>query len=553
MTEPKPSFVSRLSFRSSKSNNPHSGNKRSQNESTDSLDNSSVDKLHSERPVTPRRENDPVPASPTTTPSRSRPHSRLTRHRSDSAATTASRVLKGHTHSLSQSQERDKDEDKEKEKDKTKKGSVSGWVGDAVAGVMNRGSGGAGTTKSRKVVDKETFATLADSEDEDGSGESDKKSGRWSRRRRSVVSNHSAKSSRSHISEGGRSNSRASGRREEGSFSYTSKKVVKALYDFSGSSDELSFKAGAEIVVLNEVLDEWWLGETSDGRKGLFPSNYTTMVSTSSLPLKTSGVTGTLNATNAISGNKRRNSATGNVLGLAHLSRTGSFVSSEDDESRRTLVEGADDKAGESSDDDSGSFDGFGGGYGHERIVPVVPRGEMDIISGPRPRGGGRDVFGNDSGDETILNDSFNTTTRTAGVQRNSQVLASFAGPERHPALAGITTTRSSNQDSDPNDSFTRSPTKRAAPPPPPRRRSNVGNTGSAPPLPARNLIPGRSKSTTSVPQTFLTPGGDGENGTTGLGRSKSENNSPFESQSELDLGLAKVVNPFRRQPGLGL
>jgi hypothetical protein len=52
------------------------------------------------------------------------------------------------------------------------------------------------------------------------------------------------------------------------------KKVVRALYDFSGSTDELSFKSGNEIIVLNEVLDDWWMGEL-DGQRGLFPMSYT--------------------------------------------------------------------------------------------------------------------------------------------------------------------------------------------------------------------------------------------------------------------------------------
>jgi len=37
--------------------------------------------------------------------------------------------------------------------------------------------------------------------------------------------------------------------------------------------DELSFKAGTEIAVLNEVLDDWWMGEV-DGQTGLFPTSY---------------------------------------------------------------------------------------------------------------------------------------------------------------------------------------------------------------------------------------------------------------------------------------
>ena len=52
------------------------------------------------------------------------------------------------------------------------------------------------------------------------------------------------------------------------------KKIVRALHDFSGSTDELSFKSGDEIIVLNEVLDDWWMGEL-DGQRGLFPMSYT--------------------------------------------------------------------------------------------------------------------------------------------------------------------------------------------------------------------------------------------------------------------------------------
>jgi hypothetical protein len=55
------------------------------------------------------------------------------------------------------------------------------------------------------------------------------------------------------------------------------KKVVRALHDFAGSSEELSFKTGDEILVVNEVLDEWWMGEL-DGRKGLFPTVYTEII-----------------------------------------------------------------------------------------------------------------------------------------------------------------------------------------------------------------------------------------------------------------------------------
>ncbi|KAG1740594.1 hypothetical protein EDB19DRAFT_1851451 [Suillus lakei] len=61
-----------------------------------------------------------------------------------------------------------------------------------------------------------------------------------------------------------------------------SRKLVRALHDFTGSSDELTFKAGDEITVIHEVLDDWWLGVLSNGRKGLFPTTYTETISWSS-------------------------------------------------------------------------------------------------------------------------------------------------------------------------------------------------------------------------------------------------------------------------------
>ncbi|KAL0571451.1 hypothetical protein V5O48_010520 [Marasmius crinis-equi] len=60
------------------------------------------------------------------------------------------------------------------------------------------------------------------------------------------------------------------------------RKIVRALHDFNGSSDELSFKAGEEIVVVNEVLEGWWMGEiragVGKGKRGLFPVPYTEIV-----------------------------------------------------------------------------------------------------------------------------------------------------------------------------------------------------------------------------------------------------------------------------------
>ncbi|GAA5852461.1 hypothetical protein JCM9279_003455 [Rhodotorula babjevae] len=49
---------------------------------------------------------------------------------------------------------------------------------------------------------------------------------------------------------------------------------VRGLYDFEGeSSDELPFRRGDTIRVLEKVSDEWWRGELR-GRTGIFPTNY---------------------------------------------------------------------------------------------------------------------------------------------------------------------------------------------------------------------------------------------------------------------------------------
>ncbi|KAI8083055.1 uncharacterized protein BX664DRAFT_339715 [Halteromyces radiatus] len=57
------------------------------------------------------------------------------------------------------------------------------------------------------------------------------------------------------------------------------KKLRKAIYDFQGeSSDELSFRIGDIITVVEPVDEGWWMGEMDDlgsKRRGIFPVNYT--------------------------------------------------------------------------------------------------------------------------------------------------------------------------------------------------------------------------------------------------------------------------------------
>ncbi|CAO3629550.1 unnamed protein product [Mucor hiemalis] len=52
----------------------------------------------------------------------------------------------------------------------------------------------------------------------------------------------------------------------------------KAVYDFAGDNvDELSFRTGELISVIEEVDEGWWLGEIGD-RRGIFPVNYTELI-----------------------------------------------------------------------------------------------------------------------------------------------------------------------------------------------------------------------------------------------------------------------------------
>jgi hypothetical protein len=175
----------------------------------------------------------------------SRPTSRASRKRTDSEATA------GGT-------------EKDKGDKSGKRISVADWASNAVSSMTGRAK-----------KDKDQFASLVDDDSDDDGG----------RLRRSSSSiSFATKHSKSKSKE---SLSNASPRiptRISKPLSLQGKKLVRALHDFTGSTDELTFKAGDEIVVLNEVLDGWWMGEL-DSQKGLFPTAYTVVISTS--PSKT--------------------------------------------------------------------------------------------------------------------------------------------------------------------------------------------------------------------------------------------------------------------------
>ncbi|KAF7975976.1 hypothetical protein HWV62_8122 [Athelia sp. TMB] len=174
----------------------------------------------------------------------SRPTSRAERKRSDSTATAGGTS----------------------EKEKTtigKKQGMAGWASSAVSSVTNRGK------KST-----EQFAALTDGEDSDADG-----AVRPNLKRQSSsgatssfsLKRHSKTKSKESVAA---ASPKVSARSLRAPSRQESSKVVRALYDFTGSPDELTFKAGDEITVVNEVIDGWWMGELGNQR-GLFPTTYT--------------------------------------------------------------------------------------------------------------------------------------------------------------------------------------------------------------------------------------------------------------------------------------
>ena len=197
----------------------------------------------------------------------SRPSSRASRRRADSAATV------GAGEKEKEIEEKEKEKEQEKEKDKSSvRLSVAGWASSAIDSVMN----------GRGKKDKENFATLAD--DEVGANGEEKSSSTRPPllRRRSSKSQPGSKKNTPSSSPS--TTFRSLKPFASGSSSGTPK-MVRATEDFTGSVDELSFRIGDEIVLLNEVIEGWWMGELR-GKKGLFPTSYTEPIHSSPSPAK---------------------------------------------------------------------------------------------------------------------------------------------------------------------------------------------------------------------------------------------------------------------------
>lgn len=183
----------------------------------------------------------------------SRPSSRTSRRRADSAATVGADEKE---------REREKEKEKDKEKDKSSvRLSVAGWASSAIDSMMN----------GRGKKDKENFATLGDEEGGDNGEEKNSSSRPQLLRRQSSKSQPGSKKTTP-------SSSPSAAFKSLKTFttgpSSGPPKVVRAIKDFSGSADELSFRVGDEIVLVNEVIEGWWTGELR-GKKGLFPTSHT--------------------------------------------------------------------------------------------------------------------------------------------------------------------------------------------------------------------------------------------------------------------------------------
>ncbi|THH31708.1 hypothetical protein EUX98_g2452 [Antrodiella citrinella] len=230
-----------------------------------------------------RRKSDASAKATSRPPSRAEDKKKRSRADSNATATT-----------LGDKNEDDDEEDREKDKDRTsKRKTMAGWASSKVSSI------GLGIGRKDKERDREKFSALADDgNDESTDDEDDDRSrGDESSRSSPVKRSRSKSISRSKSASGTpnaspkilprmlRRKSTSQNSSPHGSPLTThppipsgKRKLVEAIHDFTASTnDELSFKTGDTLLVINEVLDDWWMGELQNGtgKKGIFPISFT--------------------------------------------------------------------------------------------------------------------------------------------------------------------------------------------------------------------------------------------------------------------------------------
>ncbi|TFK69203.1 BAR-domain-containing protein [Pluteus cervinus] len=413
--------------------------------------------------------------------SNSRPSSRLSKKRAGSTA--------GHSDV--------EDKEKEKEKpDKAKRLSMSGWASNAMGSMI-----------TRKSKDKDRFTTLQEDGDRDQADESRAATPNRSSTPSLGIISHIKNKSRDNIPTG--SSPKPSSRiLKPLSLQDNGKKIVRAVYDFSGAADELSFKVGDEITVLNEVLEGWWMGEL-DGKKGLFPTAYVDV-----LPPKPSVPPRNGREDSPLKGNPGGDSDDGEGYGTSDL------------------------------DDDRDLS-----------APPLTPRhspfygGPSDTVS----------IASDQVDEEELQHHAVAINGRKVGRERQ------ISSPPSRKATSPIVPAPNTS----PTPPFKRATTtdgtvtpKKAPPPPPPRRASNAGvlMAQGAIPLPMPEKRPGvsvaRSNSSTSGSGTsnsgsmLLASGSIGRRSSPASSAGNDYDTSPFESESD-SLHTPPVSNS--RASGAGL
>ncbi|THU93410.1 BAR-domain-containing protein [Dendrothele bispora CBS 962.96] len=430
----------------------------------------------------------------------SRPSSRASRKRADS------NVKDGNVKDTEEKQPKDDKNDKDDKDKQPKRMSMAGWASSAMGSFSGR---------NKKSKD---FATLDD--DENLARTSVEENGYSSSGHRSQKSLSSLPGSlrrKSSTKNKSRENSPQIPPRILKPPSMQEKKTVRALYDFTGSSDELSFKVGDEIVVINEVLEGWWMGELK-GKQGLFPTPYTEVIP-SKPPLPTRPNLQDMQSKSA-------------PVSMSH----NSLSSQDPDDDDEYKMSDMDDEVYGSQPLSPNHSPFFGGGLGLVHGADAA-----SIVSTDRENDSSQLIASITRYQEQHMSSSSNSSLATRSTSSFTPIRP--APIRRSSAADGLTSGTP--------------PSGKKAPPPPPPRRSNT-NVGS-PPIPARRLsgfsgsapllIP-PSSNTTSTAST--TPGSS-------VSSHSVYDTSPFESSTELsnlngDSGNSSSVgsctvfkqNPFK-------